>query len=194
MLEREAIKLFPGENDPNLVYSRGFAYRYWASKEYSVGNFDEASNKLQLAYEAIRNLPDWYTLKAEELRHIADLWRWLANQYWNAQRNEQNLEKARGFIKRAVAVIEGLTDDNSNDIRGQIYQDWGYQEIRTGSREEGVRLLRQADQYYRKLPAPYPSRDIRVRVFQQVVSQLAQEMGIPDVEIISNESGSLLST
>ena len=184
----EAIKPLEGKIDPYSVYIKGYAYRDWANKEAWANNFDEAANKLQLAYEAIHSLPDWHTLKPEELRYIADFWRMLANQYWTNQPNEHDVEKARGFIRRAIEVIQHLSDDNSNDIRGQIYQDWGYQEIRNGSRDEGVSLLRQADQYYRKLPAPYPSRDIRFRVFQQVVSQLAQEMGIRDVEIIGNVS------
>jgi tetratricopeptide (TPR) repeat protein len=184
----EAIKRFQGENDPYLLYLRGFAYRYWASREYSAENFDEASDKLELAYEEIRRLPNWYTLKAEELRLIADFWRWIANHYWNTQRNEQGIEKGRGCIRRAIEVIDGLTDDNSNDVRGQIYLDWGCQEMRTGSRDEGVSLIRQADQHYRKLPALYPSRDMRFRVFEQAVSQLAQEMGISIVEITGTVS------
>lgn len=179
----QAIKLLQGVSEPYLIYTKGFTYRNWADREAWAENFDEASDKLELAYENVCLLPDWYNLKAEELRFIANLWRLLANRYWQTLRNEQDLEKARSAFKKAIEVTQGLNDDNTNDIRGQIYQDWGVLEVRSGSRSEGTSLLRQADQQYRTLPTPYPNRDMKLRLFQLAVSQLAQEMGIGNIEI-----------
>jgi tetratricopeptide (TPR) repeat protein len=171
-LYEKAVKLLKDETDPYLIYTKSYTYRNWAGKEaWQAKDLTLAMEKLQLAYDNIQTISIWYNLKFEELRLIADLWRLLGNQFYS----EKDAEKARFAFEKSLEVIKELNDDNSNDIRGQIYQDWGYHITRLDV-TEGTKLLKQAHLHYEGLPALYPSREMRLRFLAQAITQLAAEL------------------
>lgn len=170
----KAANLIGETQDPYLIFTKSLTYRLWADTEYwRASDLTESMNKLELAQENLQTIPSWFALKTEELRYIANLWKLLGNRFYT----EKNIEKAQATFKKSLEAIKDLNDDNSSDIRGQIYQDWGYQKVRLDV-DEGIRLLKNALQHYESLPESYPGKDMRIRFLHQTVSRLADEMNI----------------
>jgi hypothetical protein len=171
----KAIGSTAGSNDPYTIYTEAFTYRTWAGKEFFAGNWDEGAAKLRKAQESVNRVPDWHTLKFDERRNIAISWKYAAAYYCNSNEGSA-LEIARSAFQAALDVIDGMEDDSTNDVRGQVLQEWGAQEVRCGFKAEGEALLRRAQQSYGAFSPSYPPGPERMRWFEWLIDKLAVKL------------------
>lgn len=181
----EAIKVLEerDEGDFYSMYTEALTYRNWAWHETWHGSKEEARRRLAEALQAAQKLPDWYPLKLEEIRYIANEWRGLGSSHFQTSVgtpiDSPDMASARQAYEKGFEVLQQYVDDNTIDLRGQFHQDWGYNEMLYGSQEEGARHFLLAREQYMRLSPNYPPRELRLRMLEMSLSMLRDRLGQP---------------
>lgn len=167
----KAVGVLKGQADPYSVHTTVLTYRLWSSSEFWSGDTDRAAMLLTNAYDQLSNLPLWYEPRGFEMRTIANSWKTLGMSYFQ----RSNVEQGREAFIKALKTVEVLTDNYTDDIRGQVYQEWASQEINCGVKQECESLLNKARQCYMSLAIDYPGRDTKLKAVEDMFLLLGSQ-------------------
>ncbi len=151
------------DSDYYMIITQALTYRDWAQQETLFGDKERAYRALSEAATLVQRLPDWYTLKSEELRAIAFSWKYLAGSYLYSSlgipMQNPDLDSARELYSKSLSTIQHLDDVNTIDLRCQTLHEWSRNESAYGSQEQAIKCWRQAKAQFDSLPENYPQRD-----------------------------------
>lgn len=116
-------------------------YGILADELWSDSNFSRGIEYAKRSIEVSRSKVD----KSVACRHLASL-------YFQSS-PLKDLSAGRRYYRKAIDLMRGAADGYSVYVQGHGYQQWGLDELRSGSEAEGLQKIELARQCYTTLPA-----------------------------------------
>lgn len=167
-----AVELLKDRTDHYSNYTRAYAYRDWAQGEILLSNFDRASELLKKVQEEWNKIPLVAGFDMSyELRNIANAWRVLGERAFSSEscQSESTIELGRNAFEQALTLLQSITEkygtnnDYLIDAKALVCQEWGRNETAIGSKDEGLKLLRQAQALYLSIASNYSWKAMRLQ-------------------------------
>jgi tetratricopeptide (TPR) repeat protein len=114
---QQATAMLIRQKDPYSLYTMAYTYRQWSYSEYSLGNYQEAHNRIKDALRVASLMPDWFAFKQFERRQCSSALLTLNDAFFRT-RNPVACEET---LTDALTAIDSLTDNFSRELRGRIY-------------------------------------------------------------------------
>lgn len=115
-------------------------YSVLANEFQSDSNFSEAERLYKQAVSAARTDVG----KVYSCRELAG--------FYYSPSPLRNIEKGRGYFRRAVESVGEVSDPYMSYVIGYTYEQWGIYELWCGNQKEGAQVLERAREYYDQLP------------------------------------------